>query len=75
MTWDGVDRRRFTTATGHERRGKSWRAEQFKRLLLASGAVVIKDEVENGVHSYCLKLDEKTYLFVSKTQGETNVGK
>jgi hypothetical protein len=74
VTWDGVDRRRFTPIARGERYSKSWRAEQFKRLLLASGATVIQDEIKDGIHLYSLKLDERTYLFVSKSKGESNVG-
>jgi hypothetical protein len=74
MTWDGVDRRRITSIARGERYGKSWRVEQFKRLLLASGAMVVKDEVKDGLHLYSLKLDEQTYLFISKSKGESNAG-
>jgi hypothetical protein len=46
--------------------GKSLRAEKAKKILLDAGAEVTRNEVENGLRYYVLKLAGQTFLFVSK---------
>jgi hypothetical protein len=46
--------------------GRSLRAEKTKKVLLDAGAEVTRNEVENGLRYYALKLAGQTFLFVSR---------